>query len=374
MVWGDGGGVRHLVQRRAGDDPGHQHAAGHRRAPLPGLPPGLRTRPTTPSWSATTAVRTHRLAGHRSGSSWPSATATRRWPSFRANTGYTPEEGESKAHTFHWIRNLAALGTGRHHGHRQPSAGRRCSARTASAPTWRRNITAAPLTVTLLRRHQRSPCPPGRPPPPGRTPGAAATRPAASTRPDRRPRTPTPTPTPTPTSPSPTPTSPTPPPTTPPAGSADQVPAARRRPRRGRHRDDDHGGRRRGRQPRRHADTTRWCSPPPGSTCTYTGGQTAFDLFARRRPVGRQRRAGPGLLRPDRRRHLRPGGDLPLLRHRPGPRLRALHPERRACTPATGTLGNLSGGTVKVEVWSAIGVNPSTLGIGNQSVLRLPYS
>ncbi|MFD0578355.1 glycosyl hydrolase [Dactylosporangium darangshiense] len=29
----------------------------------------------------------------------------------RANPGYTPEEGESRAHTFHWIRNLAALGT-----------------------------------------------------------------------------------------------------------------------------------------------------------------------------------------------------------------------------------------------------------------------
>ena len=41
---------------------------------------------------------------------------------------------------------------------------------------------------------------------------------------------------------------------------------------------------------------------------------------------------------------------------------------------ATGTLGNLSNGTVRVEVWSAIGNNPTTLGIGNQSVLRLPYS
>ncbi|MFG1994459.1 glycosyl hydrolase [Actinoplanes sp. NPDC048988] len=29
---------------------------------------------------------------------------------FRADPSYTPEEGESKAHTFHWIRNLAALG------------------------------------------------------------------------------------------------------------------------------------------------------------------------------------------------------------------------------------------------------------------------
>ncbi|TNH27217.1 hypothetical protein FHG89_18550, partial [Micromonospora orduensis] len=41
---------------------------------------------------------------------------------------------------------------------------------------------------------------------------------------------------------------------------------------------------------------------------------------------------------------------------------------------ATGTFGALSNGTVRVEVWSAIGSNPSTVGIGNQSVLRLPYS
>ncbi|MET8367529.1 hypothetical protein ABZU53_28790, partial [Micromonospora sp. NPDC005194] len=41
---------------------------------------------------------------------------------------------------------------------------------------------------------------------------------------------------------------------------------------------------------------------------------------------------------------------------------------------ATGTLGTLSNGTVRVEVWSAIGNNPTSLGIGNQSVLRLPYS
>ncbi|GAA1822079.1 hypothetical protein GCM10009682_47920 [Luedemannella flava] len=30
---------------------------------------------------------------------------------FRANPSFTSEEGETKAHTFHWIRNLAALGT-----------------------------------------------------------------------------------------------------------------------------------------------------------------------------------------------------------------------------------------------------------------------
>ncbi|MFD0745653.1 hypothetical protein ACFQ1L_30380 [Phytohabitans flavus] len=41
---------------------------------------------------------------------------------------------------------------------------------------------------------------------------------------------------------------------------------------------------------------------------------------------------------------------------------------------ATGALGNLSNGTVRVEVWSAIGNAPTTLGIGNQSIVRLPYA
>ncbi len=41
---------------------------------------------------------------------------------------------------------------------------------------------------------------------------------------------------------------------------------------------------------------------------------------------------------------------------------------------SSGALGNLSNGNVRVEVWSAIGSAPSTLGIGNQSTLRLPYS
>jgi len=41
---------------------------------------------------------------------------------------------------------------------------------------------------------------------------------------------------------------------------------------------------------------------------------------------------------------------------------------------ATGTLGNLANGRVRVEVWNAIGSGGSTLGIGNQSVVRLPYT
>jgi len=40
---------------------------------------------------------------------------------------------------------------------------------------------------------------------------------------------------------------------------------------------------------------------------------------------------------------------------------------------ATGTLGELTGGTVQAEVWSAIGNQPTTLGVGNQSELTLPF-
>ena len=69
--------------------------------------------------------------------------ATRRWRKFRANAGYTPEEGESRAHTFHWIRNLAALGTVDTVGHRQHTRWPRCSSRTAPAPTSAANITAS---------------------------------------------------------------------------------------------------------------------------------------------------------------------------------------------------------------------------------------
>ena len=40
---------------------------------------------------------------------------------------------------------------------------------------------------------------------------------------------------------------------------------------------------------------------------------------------------------------------------------------------ATGTLGNMSGGTVRVEVWNAIGGAPTILGVGNSSTVTLPY-
>ncbi|MEV0873782.1 glycoside hydrolase family 16 protein [Streptomyces sp. NPDC049950] len=40
---------------------------------------------------------------------------------------------------------------------------------------------------------------------------------------------------------------------------------------------------------------------------------------------------------------------------------------------STGSHGNLSNGTVKVEIWNAIGNGPGTVGVGNQSVVHIPY-
>ncbi|MEV1287996.1 glycosyl hydrolase [Micromonospora sp. NPDC049679] len=68
--------------------------------------------------------------------------------SFRANPGYAVEEGESRAHTFHWIRNLAALGqvdTGVTANTPLYGVFSKGGARTYVAS----NITANPITVTF---------------------------------------------------------------------------------------------------------------------------------------------------------------------------------------------------------------------------------
>lgn len=66
----------------------------------------------------------------------------------RAAGSYTPEEGESRAHTFHWIRNLAALGqvdTGVTANHPLAKVFTKNGARTYVAS----NITNTALTVTF---------------------------------------------------------------------------------------------------------------------------------------------------------------------------------------------------------------------------------
>jgi endoglucanase Acf2 len=65
---------------------------------------------------------------------------------FRANSGYTVEEGESRAHTFHWLRNLSALGqvdTGVTADHPLHAVFTKGGARTYVAT----NLGAANLTV-----------------------------------------------------------------------------------------------------------------------------------------------------------------------------------------------------------------------------------
>ncbi|MEU2163709.1 glycosyl hydrolase [Streptomyces sp. NPDC019208] len=46
---------------------------------------------------------------------------------------------------------------------------------------------------------------------------------------------------------------------------------------------------------------------------------------------------------------------------------------RQGTHSASGTLGDLDGGTVRVEVWSALGNGPSTLQVGTGSVLTIPF-
>ncbi|MFF0203888.1 glycosyl hydrolase [Streptomyces sp. NPDC005017] len=47
---------------------------------------------------------------------------------------------------------------------------------------------------------------------------------------------------------------------------------------------------------------------------------------------------------------------------------------RQGLHSASGTLGDLNGGTVRVEVWSALGNGPSTLQVGSGSVLTIPFT
>jgi hypothetical protein len=47
--------------------------------------------------------------------------------------------------------------------------------------------------------------------------------------------------------------------------------------------------------------------------------------------------------------------------------------QRAGLVSATGALGDLAGGSVKVELWSAIGAAPSTVALGEGSTVRLPY-
>ncbi|MET8277994.1 glycosyl hydrolase [Micromonospora sp. NPDC005174] len=288
----------------------------------------------------------------------------------RANPGYTPEEGESRAHTFHWIRNLAALGTvdtSVSANHPLSAVFSRNGARTYVAS----NPTASPITVTFSNG-TRLTVGAGR----TATTGAytwSGGNASGGVPPTSTPTTAPPTTAPPTTAPPTTAPPTTAPPTTPPpssgsptryllaggglgnAGSATTATVAAA--------NGNHDG----------TPTNAQVFTATGLNLTYSGAQTAFDLFLDAGTAvgnGTQVRVSYDLTGNgswDRTETWRYFATDPVTGYEH-------YTQSAGLASATGTLGTLSNGTVRVEVWSAIGNNPTTLGIGNQSVLRLPYS
>ncbi|MEV6984984.1 glycosyl hydrolase [Sphaerisporangium sp. NPDC051017] len=260
---------------------------------------------------------------------------------------YTPESGDSKAHEYHWIYNLARLGLV------DPAV----TADTPTAAVFNQNGTrtyvahnfgTAPRTVRF-------------------SDGRTLNVPAGSTATSAGGTEPTPTPTPTPTvTPTPTPTV-TPPPGSPTrylqtggglaatagATGADTIPSA--------------GGTNHDGTPFNPVTYT-----ASGLTMTYTGAATAFDLFLDSGAAvanGIQVRVSYDLT-----------GDGTYDRVETYPYF-ATDPvtgfehytQGTGPSSATGTLGDLRDGRVRVEVWSAIGTNPASVGTGNRSVITLPF-
>ncbi|TWJ25333.1 glycosyl hydrolase [Micromonospora endolithica] len=295
----------------------------------------------------------------------------------RANPGYVPEEGESRAHTFHWVRNLATLGTPDATvtaNHPLAAVFTRNGARTYVAS----NITASPLTVTFSNG-TRVDVPAGRTVATGAVTwsggsasgGVPPTGPPPTTPPPTTPPPTTPPPTtPPPTTPPPT----TPPPTTPPptsdsptqyllpssrlgaAGSPATVTVA------------GAGGANHDGTP-----TNAQVFTATGLDLAYAGGQTTFDLF-----LDAGNAVGNGV-------QVRVSYDLTgngswervetyrYFATDPVPGFER-YTQNAGLVSATGTLGALADGTVRVEVWSAIGVNPTNLGVGDKSLVKLPHS
>ncbi|GIF01664.1 glycosyl hydrolase [Paractinoplanes rishiriensis] len=281
---------------------------------------------------------------------------------FRANSGYTPEEGETKAHTFHWIRNLAALGTvdltvtANHPLHRVFSKN---GVKTYVAA----NITNAALTVTFSDGKVLSV-------PAGRTvaSGAANFSGGNATGGGINPKNPT---NPTPTSPTANPTtSPTPTPTSNTsavrylqangllagtAGSAGTATVVK-------------SSGVNDNQP--HSPTTFTAT---GLNLTYrSGAATAFGIAVDAgTSVGNATQVrvsydltGNGSF--DRVETFRYFATDPVTGWE-------RYTDAAGQVTATGALGNLANGTVKVEIWSAIGSGASTVSLGALSAVTLPY-
>jgi hypothetical protein len=111
-----------------------------------------------------------------------------------------------------------------------------------------------------------------------------------------------------------------------------------------------------------------------GLTMTHTGGATAFDLFVDSGSAGNGTQVrvsydltGDGTY--DRVETYQYFATDPVAGYE-----HYTQAWRGGLLSSSGTLGKLTNGRVRVEVWNAIGGGTSTLGIGNQSVVTLPYA
>ncbi|BFU43168.1 glycosyl hydrolase [Krasilnikovia sp. MM14-A1004] len=295
----------------------------------------------------------------------------------RANPGYTVEEGESRGHTFHWIRNLAVLGTvdtAVHADYPLAAVFTADGARTYVAA----NTGDQAITVTFSDGRVLS-VPPGRTVAAGAhswSGGNGAAQPSSD--PSETP-TESPSPTPTGTTPTdPTPTSPTPSDPTPStpasptlylvsgalAGTSGQLSGAAGA--RGTATVAAAAGNHDG------TPAAALAYRATGVDLAYQGGTTAFDLFLDAGTAvgnGVQVRisydlTGDGTV--DRSETYRYFATDPIAGYEH-------YTQAAGLLSATGTAGDLHNGTVTVEVWSAIGSQPTTLGLGDQSRLVLPY-
>ncbi|MGP4114723.1 glycoside hydrolase family 16 protein [Streptomyces sp. 4N509B] len=109
-----------------------------------------------------------------------------------------------------------------------------------------------------------------------------------------------------------------------------------------------------------------------GLTGSHTGGSTAFDLLVDAGTavaVGQQVRVsydhtGNGSWDRTETYHYFATDPVNGYEH---------YTEGRGLKSVTGSHADLAGGRVRVEVWNAIGNAPSTLGVGNQSFVRIPF-
>ncbi|MYX77352.1 glycoside hydrolase family 16 protein [Streptomyces sp. SID3915] len=109
-----------------------------------------------------------------------------------------------------------------------------------------------------------------------------------------------------------------------------------------------------------------------GITRAYDGGSTRFDVFADSGTTianGQQvrvsyDRTGDGTWDRTETYQYFATDPVPGYEH---------YTQAKGLKASTGSHGNLVGGTVKVEIWNAIGDGPGTVGVGNQSFVRIPF-